>query len=291
MTEFEELLRQHYGSLERFVKFRLSGTGDGDDVFQEVCLTAYEKFSTLRDPSKFKPWLLQIAQNKCRDYFRRRREGDVPLETVAPYLTTGRYGTVDAVQETLADLGEKDRTLLELTYFEELSQAEIAARLRIPLGTVKSRMHTAKRNFRSVYPYREKGEFTMKQLPKIMPKYTITPVQEAPFSVMWEEVMGWFIVPREGEKLQWAMYDFPQRQRTMRTEMEVMGKTKIHGIEGVEIRAREYAPVPSEQIEAQDPVLRTLVAQLTDTHCRILMESHIKVASKRSIRFWMGTIS
>ena len=67
MDEFERLLRAHYGPLERFIKFRLSGTGDAEDVLQDVCLTAYQKYHTLRDPEKFKPWILQIARNKCRN--------------------------------------------------------------------------------------------------------------------------------------------------------------------------------------------------------------------------------
>ena len=69
MDEFERLLKKCIGPLERFVKFQLSGTGDAEDMLQEVCLTAFEKYHTLRDPEKFKPWILQIARNKCRNYF------------------------------------------------------------------------------------------------------------------------------------------------------------------------------------------------------------------------------
>ena len=71
MTEFETLLRQHYGPLERFVRFRMEGTSDAEDLLQDICLTAYTKFPSLRDREKFKPWLLQIAQNRCRFPWRR----------------------------------------------------------------------------------------------------------------------------------------------------------------------------------------------------------------------------
>lgn len=80
----------------------------------------------------------------------------------------------------------------------------------------------------------------MKKLPEIMPEYTITKLDKAPFSVKWEELMGWFIVPKLGEKLNWAMYDFPAKKRTEYVEMQVMGKAEIHGIEGVEIIATEH---------------------------------------------------
>ena len=54
----------------------------------------------------------------------------------------------------------------------------------------------------------------IKKMPEIMPEYRIEKTDEAPFEVKWEEMMGWFIVPGLGEKLSWAMYDFPERTRT-----------------------------------------------------------------------------
>ena len=66
----------------------------------------------------------------------------------------------------------------------------------------------------------------MKKLPDILPDYTIEPMTEPPFPVRWEELMGWFIVPRLGEKLSWAMYDFPEKKRTELCAMEVTGKDK-----------------------------------------------------------------
>ena len=200
MEKFERLLRAHYGPLERFVKYRLSGTGDAEDLLQEVCLTAYEKYHTLRDPAKFKPWILQIARNKCLNYFRAKRPEHISLDTVELCLTDSFRGPVEAVQDTLSLMREQDRAVLTLAYFDGLSQTEIAGRLQIPVGTVKSRMYAAKNRFRSIYPTASKGNDPMKNLPNIMPEYTITRSAEAPFPVKWEELMGWFIVPREGRR-------------------------------------------------------------------------------------------
>ena len=290
MRDFETLLAPCYGPLERFVRFRIDGP-DAEDVLQEVLLTASQRLHLLRDEEKFKPWIITIAQNKCRDYYRRKKPaGEVTLEDVENYLVPSRMGPVEAVRETLENLPERDRQLLCMTYYEELSQQEIAHKLDIPIGTVKNRMHAAKRSFKAAYPYPPnlKGDSTMKTMPERMPEYTITPSSEAPFEVKWEEVMGWFIVPRVGEKLRWAMYDFPEKKRTMYVDMEATGKVKIHGVEGVEIKVLEYDPQPSEQVDAQNPVERTLVAQLTDTHCRILSESHTKHGVKEVYTFLDG---
>ena len=89
-------------------------------------------------------------------------------------------------------------------------QAEIAKQLSIPVGTVKSRLHTAKQNFKTKYPYNtevSKGESTMKKLPEFIPEYKIETSAKAPFSVKWEELMGWFLIPKLGERLSWGMYD------------------------------------------------------------------------------------
>ncbi|MDR3149579.1 MAG: hypothetical protein LBT88_06170, partial [Oscillospiraceae bacterium] len=112
----------------------------------------------------------------------------------------------------------------------------------------------------------------MKRLPKILPEYTITPVSDPPFECRWEELMGWFIVPKLGEKLNWAIYDHPERVITEVFEMEVIGRAVVHGIEGVEIVSEERNAIDSEHRNAD--VTRKFVVQLTDTHSRILAEEH-----------------
>ena len=105
----------------------------------------------------------------------------------------------------------------------------------------------------------------MKQLPEYLPEYRIEPDSREPFDVKWEELMGWFLVPKLGEKIAWGMYDMPSRKCDHIYDMEVTGKAKVHGIEGVELIARE-APYSNKK----EVINRTFVAQLTDTHCRYL---------------------
>ncbi len=105
----------------------------------------------------------------------------------------------------------------------------------------------------------------MKQLPEYMPEYTIEKSPEAPYDVKWEELMGWFLVPKLGEKLSWGMYDMPSRKCSHIYDMQVTGKARVHGIEGVELIAREAPYSKKEEV-----IQRTFVAQLTDTHCRYL---------------------
>lgn len=295
MDSFEKLLSCHQTVIERFVRFRIPGKSDADDVLQETYLAAYQKFNTLNHPENFKPWILTIARNKCNDYFRRQaRRLEISLETLHESVPGwGRCGRMfeDTVQETLDRLGDRDRQMLYLYYFKELPQMEIAKRLGIPLGTVKSRLYHAKNQFREAYPYppcRREGGSMMKKFPKIMPEYRIEKLDLNPFSVRCEELNNWMIVPKLGEKEAWAMYDFPERTLSEHMELEVVGKAEIHGITGVEIRVMEYDPKEWNSAGGQNQVERTLYVQLTDTHCRFLAESHKENGVKRLYTYLDG---
>lgn len=272
MDVFEKLLEINRSAVERFVRFRLSSKADADDVLQEIYLTAYQKFWQLKNKDSFKAWIISIARNKCNDYFRDKAcRLEVPIdEIMKKELSYSRHGIseITVVRETLDMLADKEKQILYLYFWKELPQAEIAKLLNLPLGTVKSRLYNAKQKFKSKYPYHTetlKGEISMKKLPAILPEYQIEASDMAPFAVKWEELMGWFLVPKLGEKLSWGMYDIPSRKCSHIYDMEVTGKAMVHGIEGVELTAREAAYSEKEEV-----INRTFVAQLTDTHCRYL---------------------
>ena len=295
MDEFEKLLSVASSSVERFVRYRLSSQTDADDVLQEVYLSAYLKFSGLKNKNAFKPWIISIARNKCNDHFRAKAvQMEISIEELSQQeLSAGRLGisVVHTVRETLDRLGDKDKQILYLYFWKELPQAEIAKLLDIPVGTVKSRLHTAKQHFKNKYPYqtqKPKGETTMQKLPEYIPDYTIERLDADPFSVRWEELQGWLIVPRVGQKLTWGMYDFPECKRTEYTEMEVIGKAEVHGIEGVEIVAKQFDPADYYRTGALDRVERRFVAQLTDTHSRYLAETHIENGVRKCYTFLDG---
>ena len=292
MDAFEALLNTSRTAVERFVRFRIGTLSDAEDILQEVYLTAYQKFSQLKSKDSFKPWILSIARNKCHDYFRQKAlQMEISLDAVTEKeLRQSRLGVtpVSMVRETLALLGDKDKQILYLYFWKELPQADIAKALDIPLGTVKSRLHTAKQHFREIYPYPPKGEITMTKLPKIMPKYTIEKVDALPFPVKWEELQGWQIIPRLGEKLSWGLYEAPSRKRTEYTEMEVTGKAMVHGIEGVEFVAVQYGAEDYYRTGSSDKIERRFIAQLTDTHSRYLAESHEEDGIRKVYTFLDG---
>ena len=268
MSEFEKLLQENLFILQRYVKFKISNKHDAEDIIQDVCLTATMKFDSLNNTSAFKAWLIGIAGHKCNDYYRKKaRDMNISLESLSESaLCTGRFGITEqsVVRDTLEALGDKEKQILYLYFFKNLSQEDISKRLNISLGTVKSRLHYAKEKFKQHYPYKEKskGESIMKKLPKYLPEYKIEKSELAPFDVVHEELPGMFIIPRIGESISFGMYDMPLRKQNGAYQLSVNGKISLHGIEGVSIQKNYNDDAIVEET--------TVFAQLTDTHCRYL---------------------
>ena len=143
-----------YASLVFTFALRLLGSrADAEDLLQEVFLHVWRQAQSY-NPERGSPeaWLITMTRSRAIDRVRSIRRRDMsPLSPDEPARLEG--GTQVApptqaleakltVQGALTKLPEAQRTVLELAYFDGLTQSEIAARLREPLGTVKTRMRT-----------------------------------------------------------------------------------------------------------------------------------------------------
>jgi RNA polymerase sigma-70 factor (ECF subfamily) len=150
------LIERYRGPLYAFL-WRRAGDG-ADDLFQESWIRVSRARDRFDRSRRFSTWLFQIANNLCRDRWRRldarrRALGALREEThatgadaaPAPELPEGRglIARLDALPERL-------REVLVLRHFHEMSEAEIAEVLGIPRGTVKSRLHAAVRAARAL---------------------------------------------------------------------------------------------------------------------------------------------
>ncbi len=129
----------------------LLGAGDdADDVVQEAFVKAFNRLARYRGDSGFRSWLLAIVGNETRNLHRSRRRRD-GLVLRAAATGDGGPGPVDPVEEAVATerrqrlvdaintLDGRDREVLACRYLLDLSEAETAATLGMPKGTVKSR--------------------------------------------------------------------------------------------------------------------------------------------------------
>ena len=133
-------------------------TGDAEaawDVTQQSWLAIIKGMRKLHDPANFKGWAYRITTNKSADWIKRRqkqRQGQLAIEEVQNAHNRRTKGESDAgLKELLERLDMKKRAVLSLYYFEQLSVAEIGSALRIPAGTVKSRLSNARKELRELW--------------------------------------------------------------------------------------------------------------------------------------------
>ena len=212
MKDFEELLREYGKSAETYVRYKVSIREDAEDILQETYVRAFRRFDSLNSESSFRSWLISIARNKVNDYYRKKAETDeVPYDDgIIQYVDVNRSVNT-AVSDTMKQLDDSDRELLHLYYWEEMSVQQIAMELKIPAGTVKSRLYKARKSFEKKYP---QEELKMKRLPERIFDYKITEMKEEPFETRWNELMGWFLIPEEGNSIRWGIYDYPEKTLT-----------------------------------------------------------------------------
>ena len=165
---FREIVNRYKNGLYAFLKHFLNRHDLIEDVFQETFLqlfTSRDSFDTTRP---LRPWLFTIAANKAKDALRKQqRTAAIPIGTIAesqemsfddvlnaitsdttmPYEKLQKSEIALQVRQIIANMPENLREILILGYFHQFSYKQMAQILSIPIGTVKSRLHTAVARF------------------------------------------------------------------------------------------------------------------------------------------------
>jgi RNA polymerase sigma-70 factor (ECF subfamily) len=165
---FQEIVARYKNSLYAFLKQFLNRTDLVEDVFQETFLQLFTSRASFDSSRPLRPWLFTIAANKAKDALRKsQRTSAVPIgaiseaqdmsfdemlnslgaDNVVPQDELERNETATQVNDVIAGMPENLREILILAYFNKFSYKQMANVLSIPIGTVKSRLHTAVARF------------------------------------------------------------------------------------------------------------------------------------------------
>jgi RNA polymerase sigma-70 factor (ECF subfamily) len=139
-----------------YYAIRLVGNQDAAlDVLQETWIRALRGIAKLKDPGSIRPWLYKIVHGIAVDQVRRNRvreEAEEVHSDVADAIEPETFSADDAaaIHRALDELEPKHREILTLYFLEEFTIAEIAEVMDCPEGTVKSRLHHAKKMMRAI---------------------------------------------------------------------------------------------------------------------------------------------
>ncbi|MFO0816076.1 MAG: sigma-70 family RNA polymerase sigma factor [Gemmatales bacterium] len=162
-SAYGELLRRFQREIYSYLRRYLGQDALAEDVFQNTFFQVYQKARQFEAGRKVKPWLYAIATHQAIDMLRRiNRRAAVSLEQMAPgddegqtWADTLHSSEIDPfdgldlaerrtrVQEAIENLPEHLRLTVILAYYQGLKYQDIADIMKIPVGTVKSRLHAA----------------------------------------------------------------------------------------------------------------------------------------------------
>ncbi len=161
---FQQLVNRYKNPLYAFLRRFLNQTQLIEEAFQETFLQLYRSRKTFEKDRPLMPWLFTIAANKAKDALRKQQRRDTislgsMTETeefgvddvlnslksydITPYDEAERAERAEKVRKIIENMPENLKEILILAYFEQFSYKQMAEMLRIPIGTVKSRLHTA----------------------------------------------------------------------------------------------------------------------------------------------------
>ena len=151
-ADFGSLVMARVGDAYRLARAILLDDGEAEDAVQEASLAAWRRQGTLRDPARFDAWFERILVNQCRDQLRRRKRTvqlaapPIGFEAAADPIDTGADAELD---QAIGALDADHRIVVVMRYWQDRTVEDIADRLGIPTGTVKSRLHHALKRVRA----------------------------------------------------------------------------------------------------------------------------------------------
>lgn len=149
---FEYLFNRYREAIYRLFVQRMGTTPDADDLLQETFIKVYIHIHRYSPEYTFGQWVYTIARNTFIDYVRKRQEDmsiDERFASPASNAPNPEESVINLQQRSQIDhylgmLAPRYRRLIEMRFFEEYSYEEIAEKLALPMGTVKTQIHRAR---------------------------------------------------------------------------------------------------------------------------------------------------
>ena len=157
---FGQLVKSCAGRAIGAAYLLLGNHEDALDASQDAFVRAWRNIKRFDGRSRFYTWYSTVLRNVCISRLRRRKRRTVemaaepagPTEQSDPSLLAERNERTEKLWQAILRLGLKHREIIVMNHFQHLSYKEIAAALEVPIGTVMSRLHNARKALRDLLP-------------------------------------------------------------------------------------------------------------------------------------------
>ena len=146
--QIETRLLEQYPRFYRLAYSYLKNEADAQDAVQNGACKALKSCNTLKEPQYLDTWLYRIVVNEALTMLRARQRWSQDETALELESTEDRYEDIDLLR-AVEDLGEPDRTIVTLRYFEDLKLSEVALVVQMPLNSVKTRLYRALKRLRT----------------------------------------------------------------------------------------------------------------------------------------------
>jgi RNA polymerase sigma-70 factor (ECF subfamily) len=150
LDAFEALVREHTRTVYAHALRFFGDPTAADDTVQEVWIKVYRSLDSFDGRARFSTWLYRVTRNACLDAVRAGARRPVPVDVVdvvaAPGDLADEVALTASVEQAMRTLAPEDRDALSAVALYGLTYAELAETLKIPVGTVKSRVFRARRS-------------------------------------------------------------------------------------------------------------------------------------------------
>lgn len=147
---FETLVRRHTPAAYAHALRFFGDSSAAEDVVQEVWIKVYRALDGFDGRARFSTWLYRVVRNTCLDQVRQGKRRPIPVESLDAGPTPGDFADAVALsaslEHALRELPQEDRDAFSAVSVFDLTYAEAAEALGVPVGTVKSRVFRARRS-------------------------------------------------------------------------------------------------------------------------------------------------
>ncbi len=153
---FTKIILEFENDLYKIAKTRITSEADIQDAIQETMIETYKSIKKLKDPKKFKKWLIKILINKCNRIYKRKYKKDISIDeyNLDNYLILNSYKDIEDdlnFYSLIKDLKYKERIIIILYYMEQYSLSDIKEILGMNENTIRTHLFRARQKIKESY--------------------------------------------------------------------------------------------------------------------------------------------